>query len=85
MTGPGKWVRFRHLRLISTIDYTLKSPYTVTLASPQSAWYYLPPNDPAETWPLWFTEASYYQWGKPDLFATEYLGAFNNKLHDGGR
>jgi outer membrane receptor protein involved in Fe transport len=67
--------------LISTIDYTLKSPYTVTLASPQSSWYYLPPNDPYETWPLWFTQASYYQWGKPDLFATEYLGAFNNRLH----
>lgn len=66
---------------IAQIDYTLKSPYTVTLASPLSAWFYEPPGETPENWSYWFTEASYYPWGQPDLYVTEYLGALHNRFH----
>ncbi len=81
---PSFWPRNGYMApdpsKIGVIDYTLQSPYTVRLSDPLSKRYYLPAGDPSQ-WPVWFTQGTVRDWGKPDMFVTESLGALNNRLH----
>lgn len=65
---------------IGAIDYTLASPYMSRVTDPLAKRYYYP-NLNYNTWPVWFYDSiTTYDWGKPDLFVTESLGALDNKL-----
>jgi len=81
---PSFWPRNGYMApdpsKIGVIDYTLTSPYTVRLSDPLEKRYYVPAGDPTQ-WPVWFTSGTVRDWGKPDLFVTESLGALNNRLH----